>query len=115
MSKYLNKNALSHEEIKTLMTSIYENYPFYKVESRGNIMEMIATSIVKMGEGFKLEELTELYLRTTLLGHRSKIFSKYVFERYQKEYKNLMKQYKSEKVQLIADKNRKPEDKSKNS
>ncbi len=38
VSKYLNSNALTHEEIKILMTSIYENYPFYKVESRGNIL-----------------------------------------------------------------------------
>ena len=38
VSKYLNNNVLTHEEIKTLMTSIYENYPFYKVESRGNIL-----------------------------------------------------------------------------
>jgi hypothetical protein len=58
VSKYLNSNALNHEEIKTLMTSIYENYPLYKVESRANILEMVATSIVKMGEGFKLEEVT---------------------------------------------------------
>lgn len=48
------------------------------------------------------------------MGHRSKIFSKYVFERYQKEYKNLMRQYKSEKVQLITDKNKKPSDNNTN-
>lgn len=40
------------------MTSIYQNYPFYKAESRGNILELLATAVVKMGEGFKLEELT---------------------------------------------------------
>jgi hypothetical protein len=43
---------------------------------------MVTTAIVKMGGGFKLEEITQLLFRTTVMGHRSKIFCKYVFERY---------------------------------
>jgi hypothetical protein len=52
---------------------------------------MIATSVVKMGMGYKLEELAHVLLKTTILGYRSKVLSRYLFERYRKEYRKLMK------------------------
>lgn len=37
------------------------------------------------------------------MGHRSRVFSKYVFQRYLREYRRLMREYKETKIQLIAD------------
>lgn len=68
---------------------------------------MISTAIVKIGDGFKLEELSQLLFKTTVMGHRSRVFSKYVFQRYLKEYRKLMKEYKESKIQLIPDKSSK--------
>lgn len=88
------------------MKSIYENYPLYKSQNALNILEMVSTAIVKIGNGFKLEELSQLLYRITVMGHKSKVFSKYVFQRYVKEYRKLMKEYKETKIQLIPDKSK---------
>ncbi len=38
IAKYLNKSELSHEEVKNFVSSIYENYPLYKVEHKLNVL-----------------------------------------------------------------------------
>jgi hypothetical protein len=47
-----------------------------------SILEIICGEIIKIGDGFSLEDLSDLLFRANVLGYKSKVFAKYVFDRY---------------------------------
>jgi hypothetical protein len=89
ISKMISK--LKPEQLISLLNSCFTNNLH-----RHAAIEIISTEFVKKGKGFDLETLSKGFFKISLLGHRSKILSKYVFEEFVKRYHDQAKKYKEE-------------------
>lgn len=82
-------SQLKPEQLISLLNSCYNN----DLHSHPAI-EIISTEFVKKGKGFDLETLSKGFFKISLLGHRSKILAKYVFEEFVKRYHDQARRYK---------------------
>ena len=94
ISKQISK--LKADQIMQIINSCFSN----ELKNH-SIVEIISTEFVKQGKSLALQQLAKGFFKITLLGHRSKILAKYVFEQFSKQYHSLSKQYKEEDTFLL--------------
>lgn len=94
ISKMINK--MNSNQILAVLNACFNN----DLQQHPAI-EIISTEFVKHAKDYDLETLAKGFLKITLLGHRSKILSKYVFEQYVKTYHDQVKKYKEEENLLL--------------
>lgn len=89
-------SKLKSEQLISLLNSCFANDLY-----QHTAIEIISTEFVKKGKEFTLETLGKGFFKISLLGHRSKILAKYVFDEYVKKYHDQVKRYKEEENLLL--------------
>lgn len=89
---------LKVEELTRVIDTFYAN-EIDKNEMK--VAEVVAAEMVKRGRECGLELLGKAYFKLSLLGHKSKTLSKFVFEQYQARYHSEMKRLAEEETFLL--------------
>ena len=89
-------DRLRAEEVVNLVDCYYEN----QINQR-SLLQVLSTQIIKRGSDYTIQTLGKCFFKLTLLGHRSKIATKYVLQQYHVRYHSTFKKYREEEVFLL--------------
>lgn len=106
MSKYCSQTFLASQEGKTNILTYQEtiklaNMFYSNGVTNMNLLEFLASEFVKLRTQMSLYEITDAVFKLFILGYKSEVLARVLFEEQKKRYHEAKKKAQTEDVKLL--------------